>query len=112
MTDFQKRFAGQEIALMTRAEFLQAKNPGHRYHQPESWDYDVKRLNPTYHSLGTTRREGGEFSFNVSHDDDQGWVIERDKEPVAVVHDGTMYYSSLVPLYQIPTHFIDSRRQP
>lgn len=48
-------FHRHEIALMTRAEFLEAKDPQHKRHDSELWDHDVKKLNPTYHSVRTER---------------------------------------------------------
>ena len=92
-------FARHEPALMTLAEFLNARNPREKYHASDSYDQSLDDLNPSLSSVGVTKRSDHEYELLRGHG---GYVVTRDDSAVAAVHDGVMYVRHRVRPQEIP----------
>lgn len=83
-------FKDTEIGLMTREEFLAYRNPQNKFHGSTTFDTTVSDLNNTLSNLALVRTRDNEFSVKQS---DHGLVLFLDENPVAVIHQGTLYHT-------------------
>lgn len=106
-TPLPPSFPKTEIGLMTMDEFLEYRNPQGKFHEAETWDYDVMRMNrPTESYLGSwsTGRPGEPaYSFSGMRN---GVKVSRKPDLLAgVIHNGTLYYSDSRDGRDIPAYY-------
>ena len=94
-TPLPPSFPKTEIGLMTMDEFLEYRNPQGKFHDTETWDYDVLRMNrPKESRLGE--------AMGYTFDQMRGGIKVTEKEShsagaptlAGVIHNGTLYYSN------------------
>lgn len=98
-TPLPESLSRHEPAMMTLAEFLDARNPQKKYHDSDSFDASVEDLNPSLWAAGVTRRSDHEYELLQGHG---GYVVLRDGSAVAAVHDGVLYVRHRIRPQDIP----------
>ena len=90
-------FDKNEIGLMTASEFLKFRNKDGNSHVFDTNAYTLKRLKQDYAYEGKSYYIGRErYDFKIYASEVSGKsLVYRDKELVAVLHKGTMYYNPL-----------------
>lgn len=106
-TPLPPSFPKTEIGLMTMDEFLEYRNPQGKFHEAETWDYDVMRMNrPMESYLGSWRtgRPGApDYSFSGMRN---GVKVTKKPDILAgVIHNGTLYFSNARDGRDIPDYF-------
>lgn len=79
------------IALMTKEEFLQFRNKSGKNHPSDAYQSNVKQFNRS-HNRNYFYRDNG-IEVNIYKHDDGYYVIEQDNRKVGVYHNDTLYYT-------------------
>lgn len=109
-TPLPPSFPKTEIGLMTMDEFLEYRNPQGKFHETETWDYDVMKMNrPKESRLG----EAMGYTFDQMRGGIK--VTEKDSHSAGVptlagvIHNGTLYYSNAREGRNIPDFYFGIR---
>lgn len=97
-------FGRHEPGMMTRAEFLHARNPQEKYHPGDAYDSDLDGLNDDLLYVGNDRGRG----FGMDHQVYRGrggHVLRKDGKTVGVVLDSVLYYPHGIRERELPRHF-------
>lgn len=106
----------KEPGLLTLNEFLDMRNPEKIMHPPEAFDSSLDQMNVDQTKVWLARvkepNKPPTMFFRTSH----GILISQensfsDLRLVGVIHQGTLYYSTKVPLQKIPTHYWENRNE-
>lgn len=97
-------FDRNEPGMMTRTEFLHARNPREKYHESNSYDSDLAGLNDDLLYVGDSRGAGVGKDHQV-YRGRGGHVLRKDGTTVGVVIDGVLYYPHGVRERELPHHF-------
>lgn len=94
-TPLPDKFPKSEMGLMTREQFLRFRNPEGKYHESDTFDYDIHTLNPTLLTFRRGQYRGNYYNALVAWPGipAKGFVIEKDGKVVAVLHGGLLYHS-------------------
>lgn len=101
-----------EIALMTRDEFLGFSNPDDQFHPSDAYDTSIESLNYTcLRYLDAVPGNETLSQFWIYHCDGS-YIIKyaawrEEPELVAVIIDGVLYYSSYGQTRKLPTGYVD-----
>lgn len=102
--------ADKEIALMTKEEFLKFRNPGNKFHEAGAYDFDLSKLNQNY-KLRQVAEYNNDYFFLIFKSE-ENYVIEYSrsrhdkKKLVAIIHQGTLYYSNPSVYHRLPTGYL------
>lgn len=92
-TPLPTSFPPDEIGLMTKEEFLEFRNPGGKWHESESYDVTITRLNEDWATPVGSVGNGGRSEIRVWKLND-GYELKVEDKVVAIVHAGTAYYDA------------------
>jgi hypothetical protein len=101
-------FPKTEIGLMTHDEFLEFRNPGHKHHPSDSYDFGLMDLNRD-HSLGTWDLGHGSERVTLEKLPEGYRCTDGEGRIFAVIHDGVAYYDRPNMKKLIPTSVRDHR---
>lgn len=102
--------SAKEIALMTKEEFLEFRNPGNKFHEADSYDFDLSDLNKNY-KLKHIAEVSNDYRFEILKSG-ENYIIQyaptRDdpKKLAAIIHEGTLYYSNPSIYHRLPTGYL------
>lgn len=102
-------FGEGEMGLMTRDEFLTARNPEGKYHPSDAYETNLAGRNYSGGFLGEARGRSGE-TYSFSDPGGEGLVVEVGDKVVAVIYHDTLYHdrkhpASMIPLYYTTTQY-------
>lgn len=105
-TPLPASFPKHEIGLMTAEEFIQFRDPDHKSHPSDSYDFDLFKLNQDYpHTVGTAGSRSDEMVTVEKLSG--GYRVLNQGEVVAVIHNGTMYYDNPKWKRRVPNEVLD-----
>lgn len=90
-TPLPASFPKNEIGLMTEEEYLHFRNPEHKHHPSDSYDYELMDLNRDRSSF--VGEWGSSYSDRVKvFRLPRGFQVTHQDETIAVIHNGVAYY--------------------
>lgn len=98
-----------DIALMTRQEFMNFRNPTDKYHGDDSYDFDFKKMNSENATLFLTFEHSYSQKISIWKHPNGYKFLVNDK-PVAIMHDDIVYHTPRMPSRLFPILYGDSYR--
>jgi len=105
-----------EIALMTKDEFLELRNPQNKFHEDSAYDVSLEDLNRNYRLVfieeSRTYRSESFYIYKSDNDFLINYSANGDpKRLAALIHEGVLYYSDPTVKSKLPTGYLDRQKQ-
>jgi GNAT superfamily N-acetyltransferase len=101
-----------EAGIMTREEYLKYRNSEDKWHEPSSYDFDLKGMNSDHQvgEVGYIRIRGDRYDI-LRTSRKNGYIIKKNNRIVAVYVNGTLYHNVYVTKGEIPNTYMDMRSE-
>ena len=98
-----------DIALMTKNEFIEFRNPTDKYHDNESYNFDFKQMNKEDASYVISfELSNGKKVTVMKHPNGYKFIL--DGKPVAIMHNDIVYHTPRMPSRLFPILYTDRYR--